>query len=455
VNILLHSPPGCGKSELVRILADKLDCMLYEVSTQDEDGDPIEGSKRLQALRVAQGFCVQQRCLIVFDEVEDVLPAPHPVFGAALRPPVRKGWINRMLETNPCVTFWLTNAPEALDRAFIRRFDLVWEVKGPPPAQREAHLRALPISLPEGSVKKLAACDQLSYAVISRAASVVEAIKDSIGVQGAPHMLETIVSQNLLAQRLPELKPVSVPHDIYDPTLINCPLNLVELVEGIRRAGSGRLCLYGPPGTGKSAYGQWLSQQVGRPAQLKRASDLLSPYVGQAEKNIAAAFRSARDAGAVLIVDEVDSFLQDRRQAHRSWEVSLVNEFLTQMEAFEGVFVATTNLLEKTDSAAWRRFDLTAQFDFLRAEQALRLLDRHLQSSALPPANAAAAARLGLLPTLAPGDFAAVARQARFRPLKSAEEWISALEAAGQAKNGVTRQIIGFSSHVPQQILAS
>lgn len=94
------------------------------------------------------------------------------------------------------------------------------------------------------------------------------------------------------------------------------------------------------------------------PLHQKRASDLLSPLVGQAEKNIAAAFREAASAGAVLMVDEVDSFLQDRAKAQRPWEVTQVNEFLTQMEQFEGIFIASTNLMDGLDAAAMRRFGI-------------------------------------------------------------------------------------------------
>ena len=59
---------------------------------------------------------------------------------------------------------------------------------------------------------------------------------------------------------------------------------------------------------------------------------------------------------AILLIDEVDSFLQDRRHAQRSWELSGVNEMLTQMESYQGVFIGSTNLMSSLDSAALRRF---------------------------------------------------------------------------------------------------
>ena len=80
----------------------------------------------------------------------------------------------------------------------------------------------------------------------------------------------------------------------------------------------------------------------------KRASDLISKWVGESEQNIAAAFAEARWKKMLLVIDEADSFLQDRRHAHRSWEVTQVNEMLTQMESHPLPFVCTTNLMDDT-----------------------------------------------------------------------------------------------------------
>jgi len=92
------------------------------------------------------------------------------------------------------------------------------------------------------------------------------------------------------------------------------------------------------------------------PVVSKRASDLLNAHVGDSEKAIARAFEEARDEGALLILDEVDSLLSDRRLAVRSWEVSQVNELLVQLEAHTLPVVATTNFMERLDPACLRRF---------------------------------------------------------------------------------------------------
>ena len=88
----------------------------------------------------------------------------------------------------------------------------------------------------------------------------------------------------------------------------------------------------------------------------KRASDLKDKYVGETEKRIAAAFAQAADQNAILVFDEADSFLRSRTSAQTSWEVSAVNEMLTQMENSQVPFICTTNLMKDIDNASLRRF---------------------------------------------------------------------------------------------------
>ena len=79
-------------------------------------------------------------------------------------------------------------------------------------------------------------------------------------------------------------------------------------------------------------------------------------WVGSTERNIASAFAEARDDDAFLVFDEADSSLADRRYAERNWEVGQVNEMLTWMESHPLPFACTTNLADRLDSAALRRF---------------------------------------------------------------------------------------------------
>ena len=154
----------------------------------------------------------------------------------------------------------------------------------------------------------------------------------------------------------------------FDPALMEADLDLIDLAGRLERSGERRfsMCLQGRPGTGKSAYTRWLADRLGLEVIHRRAFDLMSMWVGATERNIARAFAEARDIEAFLIFDEAYSLLADRRGAHRSWEVSQVNEMLTWMESHPLPFVCTTNDGERLDSASLRRFVFKARLGFLR-----------------------------------------------------------------------------------------
>jgi SpoVK/Ycf46/Vps4 family AAA+-type ATPase len=176
----------------------------------------------------------------------------------------------------------------------------------------------------------------------------------------------------------------------------------MQLGETLTRASSCRMCLYGPPGTGKTSFAHWVAGRTGKPLHIKRASDILAPYVGMTERNLAEAFKRAHKEGAILLLDEVDSFLQDRQKAVRSWEVTEVNELLTQMEAYRGIFIASTNLMDNLDQAALRRFDLKIFFDFLKPEQAKQLLLAHCLQLGLEAPSDELLNQVSTLSTLTP-----------------------------------------------------
>jgi SpoVK/Ycf46/Vps4 family AAA+-type ATPase len=195
------------------------------------------------------------------------------------------------------------------------------------------------------------------------------------------------------------------------------------------------LCLYGVPGSGKSAYARYLAEHLKMKILHKRASDLLSKWVGESEQNIAAAFAEAKKKKMLLVIDEADSFLQDRRNAHRSWEVTQVNEMLTQMESHSLPFVCTTNLMDDLDQASLRRFTFKIKYDYLTRKQTESAFKHFF--------GAEPAVSLGDLRCLSPGDFAVVAKKAKIIGVDDQKELVAMLRQEQEVKD--IRKSVGFA----------
>lgn len=142
VNILFYGPPGCGKTELAKVIAVVLGVSLYQIAYSDEDGEPIVGRQRLQNFNFCQSaLSGKGPALLLFDEVEDVLSgtANFNFISQISRKHGRqegKAWFNRTLEDNPIPTVWITN-DATIDEAYLRRFDYSLALRIPPKAVRE------------------------------------------------------------------------------------------------------------------------------------------------------------------------------------------------------------------------------------------------------------------------------------------------------------------------------
>lgn len=446
VNVFVHGDPGTGKTQLARALGSDMGCEVFQVASEDADGDAVTADRRLRAFRAAQSILAERQVLIAFDEAADVFDDGDAVFGRKSTAQTRKAWVNRMLEENPVPTLWLSNDIACLDPAFVRRFDMVIELPIPPRQHRARILsEACGDLLDPPALARIAECEVLAPAVAARSAAVVRSIQNTLGIATARLAVERLIGNTLEAQGHPAIlrnDPNRLP-DIYDPSFLHADADLVAMADGLVRHRQGRLCLFGPSGSGKSAFARWVAQRMDVPLQVRRASDLMSKWVGGSEKNIARTFRQAEQDQALLLIDEVDGFLQDRRDARCGWEVTLVNEMLTQMESYCGVLMASTNLLAGLDPAALRRFDVKVRFDYLVAEQAWRMLTRQCTALGIAQPLPELRPHLDRLVQLTPGDFAAVVRQHRLRPIATAAGLITALAAECALKEG-GRPVIGF-----------
>jgi len=441
VNILFYGLPGTGKTELVKTISQALKTKLFEISYANEDNESIDGHQRLKAFKIAQALLSNQNILLMYDEAEDIFDSSDSL----VRPKRQdnKAWLNRILETNTIPTIWITNNIRSVDNAMVRRFDFSVEIPVPSKSKRAEIIKNYSNNLlDEQSIKALAENKNIAPALITRTAKVVS----SINIDDKSKAFTQVLNNTLKAQGYKEIKEkiTTLLPNVYNPKFINTTIDLELLTQGIKEHQNARLCLYGAAGTGKSAFGRYIAETLNKPLLLKKGSDLISMWVGGTEKNIADAFKEAREEKAVLVFDEVDSFLADRTQAKQSWEVTQVNEMLVQMENFESIFIATTNLIDNLDKASLRRFDLKLEFDYLKSEQSWNMFLSYCKDLKLAKPSTALKGSVESLKYLTPGDFAAVTRQNRFRPIADVKDFIQRLEDEIAVKDVSNGNVMGF-----------
>ncbi|MBS0316949.1 MAG: AAA family ATPase [Proteobacteria bacterium] len=463
VNVLLYGPPGTGKTELAKVVAQAAELELFEVEYADRDGNSLSGRDRYRSLQIAQVFLKGSRQVaLLFDEVEDVFPAvsvdaaslmarqEQQALAAAVGHSVNgKAWVNQILESNPVPTIWVTNRVEQIDPAFRRRFAYHLELKSPPPGAREQLVRKTlaGVEVSDALVAKLTERRGLTPAQIRTA------VRFAGLAHGDGHDVEALIERQLrnadaALGNLAEAAAARPSVTTYDLAMLNVEsrFEIPRVVQALRARGHGTLCFYGAPGTGKTALAEHIAKTLEKPLMVKQASDLMSKYVGETEQNMAAMFREAEAERAVLLLDEADSFLQDRRGAQRSYEVTEVNEMLQGMERYRGIFVCTTNLLDRIDQAALRRFTFKLRFKPLTLEQRERMFVTEALAGDAARLTPEFARRLAALEQLCPGDFAAVKRQIEILAAEfSADEFLTQLEAEHRIKPEVRdARSIGF-----------
>ena len=446
VNVLVYGPPGTGKTEFCKTLAARLGADLYNAGEAAEDGDEPARHERLQDLRFAQRLLAGGGgSVLLFDEMEDLLADPGPgwmpfaPFGSSrLRTGGSKVFLNRLLEGASVPILWTSNSARETCPTVLRRMTYALELR-PPPCRTRARiwsreLERHDIEATEEDAGSLAREFDVAPGLASGAVAAASLCGgDLAAVRRGVRSLSRVISGDKppTAQGAPER---------FDLGLIRADVDPCQLAGRLESTGETRfsLCLQGPPGTGKSAFVRYLAERLGLQMTQKRASDLMSMWVGQTEQQIAAAFAEARAEESILVFEEADSLLADRRGAVRSWEVSQVNEMLTWMESHPLPFACTTNFGENLDPATLRRFTFKIALDYLTPVQSKVAFRAYFGTEAPPDIEE--------LANLTPGDFAVVRRKAEILGhLQDPRALAGLLRGECEAKPG-HRGRIGFVS---------
>lgn len=421
-HLLVSGAPGLGKTQWVRALLAQASppIQAMELVVLAHNGEPLSGQERLSHLRLTLRLMRHtHRAVIVFDEADDVFRSQAEIGAhsggdsAAVSMGNHRASLNRLIEDSTVPVIWIMNHPDILDDAVLRRFDTVIAFANPSRSARLAMLGQTGL-WQTSDTRRWADIAELTPALIDKLALTTDR------AQRAGHPMDVALCEQWLKQRLPgkatrHLGLQATQAGVWNDQWVNASEDLLALAQGIKRCGSARILLYGPPGSGKTAYAHALAQMLDRPLLEQRASDLLSPYVGETEQRISQAFEQALDDKALLFLDEADSLLARREHAVRNWEVSQVNELLEQLGDFAGVVVLASNRMEALDAAVLRRLDAKIEFsalNVLQAQQCFVGWCQHLGFESTSE-DLQALARLELL---TPGDFACVARRLAFAP---------------------------------------
>jgi len=439
INVLLFGAPGTGKTEFCKTVADSLGVPLFTIGEVDDEGREPSRSDRLTHLKLAQGYLGKNgNAILLLDEMDDVAQSNDLPFGGNRGNDGSKVFMNRLLETNRLPVFWTANSIRSFEKSFLSRMSLAVEFKAPPETIRQKlwqkALSGSGVQSNETDLIRLAEIPNVPARVIWNSCQV--AVFAGGGTDVISRATKGVMTA--MGHDVPESHDNDNARADYSLDLVNANEDLQSLTDALTRASSKAisLCLYGPPGSGKSAFLRHLAKAMAMKAVQKRASDLLSRYVGESEKQIASAFREAAEEGTFLIFDEADSLLLDRSSARARWEISQVNEMLTWMEVHKFPFACTTNLMDRLDTASLRRFTLKIGFGYLKPDQVRLAFERYFGT---PCPNG-----LDDFDTLTPADFDLVRRKARILGLADNPNALLRLFSEEcQAKPHVLRRI-GF-----------
>ena len=459
LHILLYGTSGTGKSTFARSLAKACGVKAWSVNSRDTDDDKARRASLAACLHLASRH---EGSFVVVDEAERLLDTDL-AFGRQTKD---KAWLNDFLEKPGQRIIWISNQVEHIDPAVRRRFSYSLHFEPLGVQERVGLWRE--VLKREGLARRfhyaVAATFSMKYPV--QAAVIQKAVRQSGALyRGRRDFwlgIERILQAHLALQSGGTFKPKEIVSASKEFTLGGVCMagDAGAFLERCRRVdaamssqkelrpGCGTMLFYGPPGTGKTELARHIADELNRDCLIKRASDLLSPYVGESEQNVAAAFREAEKGGAVLVIDEADSFLYSRETAQRSWESSLVNEFLTSLERCKGFCICTTNRREQLDPAAMRRFSHKVEFRYADSTQVLALYGALLAPLCEGELPEALHRRLTGMASLAPGDFHAV--RAQYDPLFTApgetthEMLVEALAREAELKVEPKERRVGF-----------
>lgn len=457
LNILFHGEAGTGKTELAKSIAKATNKKIYFIN---DENDKYGVKKRLASIDACLNTVDISNSIIVVDEADSILNTSGSFFINGEN--VEKGFINKRLEQNPAKIIWITNNVNRIEPSALRRFAFSMQFKRMTKKQRilmwenVLKQKELTAFLDNSEIKELSEKYEVNTAGIALALNGVEPILQEQNKEEVKSKIEVILKNHkelIYGESKNHIKNNSINYSLDGLNMDTDPRHIVNILnsfkankaDGIRNMN---LMLSGVPGTGKTEFARYLSRELDLDMITKTASELISCYVGNTEKNIRYAFEEAKDQGAMLFIDEADTFLYPRESAQRSWEISHTNEMLYQIESFEGVLICATNFYKNLDPASIRRFNIKVNFDYLNNDGKFLFYKKMLAGLIKNNDNTDEyfiKERLDTIQNLTPGDFKVVYQKNFYLHDIKHERLINDLGVESKNKSHLVCKKMGFA----------
>jgi transitional endoplasmic reticulum ATPase len=458
--ILLHGPPGVGKTFFARAIAGEYGLSLMHVSTGDLVGG-IVGQSAQNIDKAFQTALQHLPCLLFFDEFDSVAQRRDNTPDQESRRTVNQllTSLEAHRDERQLLVMAATNSIEHLDPAVIRpgRFDRHIRIDLPDAAARraifEAELDDRP-TVPNIELTELVArTEGMTPAAIAKVvdSAALEAFRAA--TQTGDEVLVDTAQLLAAIERYGGADRPTVEHWSWDSLILDPAIKaqlqqlqrVIENPEAVKRFGVEAptgLLLAGPPGTGKTTVAKVLAAQAKASFYPISGADVISKWVGESERNIRQLFERAREnRPSIVFIDEIDAIAGQRGelQAHDSH----VNQLLAEIDGISGqrgVFViGATNRPDQLDPALLRGGRLSRTIILGLPDEAARLAMLRLHTARMPTVGVSLEDLARKSEGLSPADLKALAQEAALAamtradagdraPAVSHEDFLEALE---------------------------